>query len=88
MRVAHVQYSTHFIRSFKKLPAGLKRKIVVCEQHFLVDCFDSILDTHKLAGRLEGFWAFSVTRKHRVLFCFEEDGSVTFIDVGDHGIYR
>jgi len=49
---------------------------------------DPRLKTHALTGKLKGYFAFSITLRYRILFIFEPDGSVTFIGVGTHTIYR
>ncbi len=46
--------------------------------------FDLRLETHKLHGRLQGFWSFSVAKDLRVVFLFEGDDSVAFLDFGTH----
>lgn len=62
--------------------------IVERESMFRENIFDTRLRTHKLKGMLKGYWSFSLTHSHRVLFELFEDGIVAFIDVGDHSIYR
>jgi len=49
---------------------------------------DPRLKTHALTGKLKGYFAFSITHQYRIMFAFEPDGSVTFIDVETHTIYR
>jgi|TARA_Y100000031_G_scaffold77498_1_gene85381 mRNA-degrading endonuclease YafQ of YafQ-DinJ toxin-antitoxin module len=88
MEIRRIRYSTHFQRAFKKLPPDLKPQIREREVLFKNNCFDPRLDTHKLTGKLKNFWSFSITYKHRILFAFEGEGEVGFIDVGDHSIYR
>ncbi|MCF6149289.1 MAG: type II toxin-antitoxin system mRNA interferase toxin, RelE/StbE family [Candidatus Kuenenia sp.] len=46
--------------------------------------FNPRLKTHKLVGKLEGFWAFSIAYDHRVVFKFIEDNEVLLIDIGTH----
>lgn len=55
---------------------------------FYQDPFTPQLKTHKLKGKLANFLAFSVNRKIRVLFVFENDTEVTFINIGPHEIYH
>jgi mRNA-degrading endonuclease YafQ of YafQ-DinJ toxin-antitoxin module len=42
------------------------------------------LKTHKLSGKLQEFWSFSVDYDERVLFYFMEDGKAVFVDIGSH----
>lgn len=53
---------------------------------FVQDPFDPRLRTHKLTGKLHGYWAFSVEHDCRILFMFVKGkkNSVLLIDVGSH----
>ncbi len=88
MKIKEIFYTSHFEKSFKRLERNLKIKAVKKEEVFRNDCFDPALDTHKLKGHLFGYWSFSINREYRVMFRFESDGKVTFIDVGSHSIYK
>ena len=46
--------------------------------------FDRRLKTHKLTGKLEGLWAFSVAYDCRVVFKFLSSAEVLLIDIGSH----
>ncbi len=52
-----------------------------------MNCFDPRLKTHKLKGRWSEHWAFSISYSHRVVFVFMGNGTVGFIEIGDHDIY-
>lgn len=88
MRIATVLYSSRFKRNFKKLPRQLRLKVFVREKWFRNDCFDPRLRTHKLSGKMEGEWTFSLTQKYRVIFRFITDFEVVFDDIGDHTVYK
>jgi mRNA-degrading endonuclease YafQ of YafQ-DinJ toxin-antitoxin module len=47
--------------------------------------FHPALRTHKLVGKLEGLWAFSVTYDCRVVFRFMNGDEVLLVDIGGHG---
>jgi addiction module RelE/StbE family toxin len=51
---------------------------------FSQDPFDPRLRTHKLSGKLEGLWSFSVEYDLRVIFFFHEREKVVFVDIGTH----
>lgn len=87
MEVKKIKYSSHFLRAFKKLPKKLKSEIIEREALFRENIFDPRLKAHKLKGVLKEFWAFSITESHRIMFAIEDDGIISFIDVGDHDIY-
>ena len=88
MKIQRISYSSRFTRSLKKLPSEIKPILRTREKIFLQDCFDPRLKTHKLSGVLKNFWSFSITYSHRVMFYFDEQDKVTFVDVGDHDIYQ
>jgi len=46
--------------------------------------FDQQLKTHKLTGKLQGLWAFSVDYNCRVIFRFLGKNEVLLIDIGGH----
>lgn len=83
-----ILYSPRFAREYKKLPIDIKEKMEVAERLFRKDPFTPQLKTHKLTGRLEGRWAFSVTSRHRVIFRFYEREVIWFLTIGDHSIYK
>lgn len=82
-----VHYTSHFLRSARKLPAGERRKLLKAVEKFERDPFDRSLKTHKLQGNLEDYWSFSMTYKIRVLFRFTEKNEALFYEVGSHSIY-
>ena len=53
---------------------------------FVLDPFEPRLRTHKLTGKLHGYWAFSVEQDCRVLFLFIKGSKrkVLLIDIGSH----
>jgi addiction module RelE/StbE family toxin len=51
---------------------------------FLENPFDPRLRTHKLTGKLEGFWALSIDYDCRVIFQFIDKNDVLLIDIGGH----
>ncbi len=88
MEIRRICYSSRFARALASL--GNEHKEIVAEREtiFKANCFDPRLKTHKLKGTLKGYWSFSITYSHRVLFEFLGEGVVGFINVGDHSIYQ
>lgn len=62
----------------------LKDRFWTAVELFSKDPFHPRLRTHKLTGKLEGLWAFSVTYDCRVIFEFLSKNEVLLIDVGGH----
>ena len=81
-------WDTAFKRSYKKRISGdpfLKESFWDSIEDFTKKPFDSHLKTHKLTGKLNGLWAFSVAPDCRIIFKFLNDGkSALLIDIGSH----
>ena len=88
MKVAAVYYTSVFVKHFKKLPRNIQDIAVEKEKLFRANPLAPSLKTHQLTGKLSGYYSFSITYHYRIMFMFEVDGSVTFIDVGSHSIYQ
>ena len=76
-----------FKRIYKKKvkhDQGLKKRFWDAIELFSKDPFDYRLRTHKLTGKLEGLWAFSVTFDCRVIFEFLDKNEVLLVDIGGH----
>jgi len=81
-------YSSQFAREYKQLPSDIKEKAKKKEKIFRKNQFDRRLKTHKLKGKLDEFWAFSVDFHYRIIFKFQDSNTVRFYVIGDHSIYR
>ena len=81
-------YSPEFKRQFRKLSKDLQMIAIKREILFRKDPFSPTLKTHKLTGRLQRIWSFSLDYKNRILFRFLGGKTVLFESVGDHSIYR
>ena len=82
-----VSKTARFLKSLKRLPRSVQQKGEERDGIFRKNPFDSRLDTHKLHGRFQGFWAYSVDYHYRVIFIFEDQKTVTYYDIGLHKIY-
>lgn len=82
-----ILYSSRFLRRYKRLSLAVKLSAERRETLFRVDWKSSVLDTHKLKGRLAGLWAFSVTDRYRIIFEFVGEDTVLFQTIGDHSVY-
>lgn len=83
-----IYYTNKFISSYKKLPDEIKLLSEPKEKLFKKDPFEPSLKTHKLTGKLKGYWAFSINRKYRIMFDFINKGEVVFHKAGTHDIYK
>lgn len=83
-----VAYTPSFIKQTKSLESvvfkNLKQKILLFKD---VKNHKS-LKVHKLHGRLDNCYAFSVDHKTRVIFEYLSKSQALFLDVGTHDVYR
>ncbi len=82
-----ISFSEGFKRSFKKRIKGnqiLEKKFKIKLELFKEDPFDKSLKTHKLSGKLQDLWSFSLEYDQRVLFYFTDEGKAVLVDIGSH----
>jgi mRNA-degrading endonuclease YafQ of YafQ-DinJ toxin-antitoxin module len=85
--VIKVSWDQGFKRVYRKKvknDAELKGRFWNTVEMFAKDPFHPRLRTHKLTGRLEGLWAFSVSFDCRVIFKFLSKTEILLIDIGGH----
>ncbi len=88
MRVHVIRSTARFDRHYRKLSTILKNIAKKKEVVFRDNPFDASLDTHKLSGKDQECWSFSLNRKYRIKFYFLDNEEVLFLDVGTHDIYE
>ncbi len=81
-------YTNEFRKSFKKLPNEIKKEAFEKEKLFRKDIKDSKLKNHKLSGKLNGCWAFSINFNYRIIYEFGLNDIIYFHSVGTHDIYK
>lgn len=86
--IDRVSLSRYFEKNFSILPERIKKLVRKKDQIFRIDAFDPSLRTHKLHGEFKDYWAYSINREYRVLFSFDSDHIVTYINIGMHEIYK
>lgn len=82
-----VTWDQGFKRIYKKKVKNneeLKKRFWDAMVLFSKEPFNPRLRTHKLTGKLEGLWAFSVAYDCRVIFKFLDEDNVLLIDIGGH----
>ena len=88
MKIKKLFTSSQYRRSFSRLPTETQQRVVKRLAIFQKDPFNPQLKTHKLSGRIRGYWSFSVDYSNRIMFEFVGEESVGLIDIGPHEIYR
>lgn len=82
-----IYYSTKFKKEYRRLPLKIKLLAEKKEKIFREDPFDPQLKAHKLKGRLQEFWSFSIDIHYRIIFEFTNKNTVWFHSIGTHQIY-
>ncbi len=80
-----VTWDQGFKRIYKKKVKNnkeLKEKFWDAIKLFSKEPYHPRLRTHKLTGKLEGLWAFSVSYDCRVIFEFISKNEILLIDIG------
>ena len=63
-------YSPQFLHEYKRLPEKIKEQAMKKERIFRKNPFNQQLKTHKLKGKFNEFWAFSIDFQYRIIFKF------------------
>ena len=79
-----IQYAPTFVRMYKGLEPDLKTEIKEKISVFQDTQNHSKLKVHKLKGKLENTYSFSVNFKMRVVFEYEDKKTVNLLYVGGH----
>lgn len=82
-----IEYTARFLKSLKKLEKDLQE-----EAYSKIDLFEEnenheILKLHKLKGKLGDKHSFSINYKYRVIL-YKNKNVFTFLDIGDHDLYK
>ncbi len=87
-KINKIHYASAYLKSYEKLPKYIYEIQDKREKLFREDPFNPALKTHKLKGKYESFYSYSVTHSYRVLFRFLSENEVIFYDIGTHEIYK
>jgi addiction module RelE/StbE family toxin len=84
----NISFSSSFKKAFKKQISGRKqieKEFWDIIEIFIENPFNHKLKTHKLQGKLNELWSFSVEYDLRIIFYFvENDTKAVFVDIGKH----
>lgn len=82
-----IDFSSSFLKAYKKLSIEVLNQFESKQKIFLSNPFHSSLRTHKLSGKMSGYYAFSISYQYRVIFRYIDTDFVLFLDIGTHDIY-
>lgn len=88
MKINKYLYNPSFKKSAGNFSQRERKKISEKINLFLTNPYSPSLKTHKLSGKLKDYWSFSITYQLRILFRFNNESIVEFIDIGGHEIYK
>jgi plasmid maintenance system killer protein len=77
-----------FVSRFKRLEPDLQEEALGKVDLFHDRNNHKVLKVHKLKGKFAGLFSFSVNFKTRIIFEFTGKNEVSFLDIGDHDIYK
>jgi addiction module RelE/StbE family toxin len=84
-----VSFTPQFRRQFKKLSQALQEEAFEKMERFEDLDQHEALRVHKLKGRMEGRWSFSVNYRYRIVFMWEiKNESAVLLAIGDHAVYQ
>ncbi len=83
-----IHYHSKFEKQFRKINKEIQILSVEKTAIFMIDPYDSRLKTHKLHGRLDGLYSFSVNHSYRIIFDFLSKNIARFYEIGSHDIYE
>ena len=84
-----IAFSDSFKKAFKKRIKNNKDLEIIFWEHvklFCLDPYHSQLKTHKLSGKLKGYFSFTIAYDCRVVFFFTKESPkrAVFTDIGKH----
>lgn len=87
--VLSVEYSSDFVRKFKKLSKPQQDEAYERIEEFRNAANHKRLRVHKLKGTFKERLSFSVNYSDRIVFRFSKDKRTAYLlDIGDHTIYE
>ncbi|MBA4336427.1 type II toxin-antitoxin system mRNA interferase toxin, RelE/StbE family [bacterium] len=79
-----ILYSPLFKKKFLKLQRQIQDRFADRLEIFIHDTNSQILKNHKLHGRLEGYFAFSITGDYRAIYRKLSTDVIKLVDIGTH----
>lgn len=79
-----IEYSTRFIRTFRKIEPALQEEIVERVEQLKDRKNHKRLNIHKLSGKLKNIWSFSINYRVRITFSRPKKNVIVLETVGTH----
>jgi len=86
-KITQIYYSSHFKKSlfkYRSYQLLIQKKLAL----LIKDPLTPSLRTHKLTGKFDGYYSFSINYQLRIIFEWINQQTIGLIDIGTHAIYR
>lgn len=83
-----ILYKPVFIKEFNNLANDLQEEILEKIKLFKDISNHKNLKVHKLNGKFNKFYGFSVNYNYRIIFEYKSKKEIHFLSVGTHDIYK
>ena len=83
-----IGYRPKFIKMYKDLQYELKEETKKAIDAFKDPKNHKQLKVHKLHGKMNGRYSFSVNYSYRIVFEYESKNVVALLTIGDHDVYK
>jgi len=88
MIITNIEYSSRFVKQLKKLPKDIIDIAIKKEKLFKLNPLHPSLRLHELHGKLKNLWSISLNKNYRIIFQRQQDGTILFVSIGKHDIYK
>lgn len=78
------KYNKDFHKSFKQLPASIKKKFFNKLKLFIQNHTHPSLNLEKLEPKILNKWSLRIDRNYRLIFEFLKENTILLIDIGHH----
>lgn len=84
----NIFYTPIFLRQYNKLPKSLQTEAKEKITLFKHDQKHPFLKTHKLKGKMRGYYSFYVNYQYRIVFEYDAKNIAALLFIGDHDVYK
>lgn len=83
----NIVYYPSFLRQLKKLPFDLQEEVFEKIEIFEENHMHPSLKTHKLKGKMNNLYSFSINYSWRIVFEIYNNEAI-FLEIGTHDLYK
>lgn len=86
--MTEILFTKKFIEQLEHFPLSIQKTTYKKVALFRDNPQHPSLHKHKLHGKLKDYFAFSITDDVRIVFYYTESGTIVFVKIGTHAIYK